>query len=211
MEWLFITTLKGDEAKVTRVDKGDNITITGTEEKPIVGLDKDVTGLESLIVDNITINDRSIVANDGGALRIGLLILNPVGFFQDSNELTRFFGFAGANYISAATNHQFVSPSAFDVNSGQLTFQQVADAGAGLYLRLNTNAAEANRREIGFFGETTSPQATTAIPGATFVPNATGVGVTDDSTFDGYTIGKVVKALRELWSLSLILSGYLII
>lgn len=38
----------------------------------------------------------------------------------------------------------------------------------------------------------------TTIAEPTFVENAGGTAVNDDSTFDGYTPGQVVKALRNL-------------
>ena len=51
--------------------------------------------------------------------------------------------------------------------------------------------------QVGFFGVTPVAQPTTATAAATFVANS-GTAVNDASTFDGYTIGKVVKALRNL-------------
>ena len=48
--------------------------------------------------------------------------------------------------------------------------------------------------KVGFFGKTPAGQQTTSITGATYVANA---GI-DTATFDGYTIGKVVAALRTL-------------
>jgi hypothetical protein len=50
--------------------------------------------------------------------------------------------------------------------------------------------------KIGFFGTTAIAQPTTGSAAATFVANS-GVAVTDASTFDGYTLGQVVKALRN--------------
>lgn len=50
---------------------------------------------------------------------------------------------------------------------------------------------------LGFFGSTAIPQLTTAGAEATFVENAGGVTVNDDSTFDGYTLRQVVSALRQ--------------
>ena len=47
---------------------------------------------------------------------------------------------------------------------------------------------------IGFYGKDPVKQQTTSITGATYVANA---GI-DTATFDGYTIGKVVAALRTL-------------
>ena len=51
--------------------------------------------------------------------------------------------------------------------------------------------------KLGLYGATPTAQATTAIAGSTFVANA-GLAINDASTFDGYTIKQVVKALRLL-------------
>lgn len=51
--------------------------------------------------------------------------------------------------------------------------------------------------KLGFFGTTSVAQPTTAVAAATFVAGA-GTAVNDASTFDGYTIKQVVKALRNL-------------
>lgn len=50
---------------------------------------------------------------------------------------------------------------------------------------------------VAMFGATPVYQPTTAITGATFTANA-GTAVNDASTFDGYTVKQVVKALRDL-------------
>jgi|SRR5215207_2837589 len=50
---------------------------------------------------------------------------------------------------------------------------------------------------IGFWNATPVAQPTTGVTAATFVANA-GTAVNDASTFDGYTLGKVVKALRNM-------------
>jgi len=51
-------------------------------------------------------------------------------------------------------------------------------------------------RPIGFWGNTPIVQPTTAVAAATFVTN-TSLIANDSATFDGYTIGQVVKALRN--------------
>lgn len=51
--------------------------------------------------------------------------------------------------------------------------------------------------QVGLFGATAIVQPTTAGAAATFVAGA-GTAVNDASTFDGYTIKQVVKALRDL-------------
>jgi hypothetical protein len=50
---------------------------------------------------------------------------------------------------------------------------------------------------LGVFGTTPIAQPTTGIASATFAANTSGI-VNDTATFDGYTIGQVVKALRNL-------------
>ena len=50
---------------------------------------------------------------------------------------------------------------------------------------------------VGFYGTTPTAQATTGISAATFTANTSGIA-DDTATFDGYTIGQVVKALRNL-------------
>jgi hypothetical protein len=51
--------------------------------------------------------------------------------------------------------------------------------------------------KIGFWNKTPILQPTTAVAAATFVVGV-GTAVTDASTFDGYTLSKVVKALRNM-------------
>lgn len=58
------------------------------------------------------------------------------------------------------------------------------------------NVATAASQKLGFWGATANVQPTTAITAATFVAN-TSLIVDDSATFDGYTIGQVVAALRR--------------
>lgn len=61
----------------------------------------------------------------------------------------------------------------------------------------NKGMAFASGFKLGFFGATARVQPTTAHDAANFTAN-TGTAVNDASTFDGYTIRQVVKALRDL-------------
>jgi hypothetical protein len=54
----------------------------------------------------------------------------------------------------------------------------------------------ATSQKIGFWNATPIVQPTTGVAAATFVANTSGI-VNDTATFDGYTIGQVVKALRN--------------
>ena len=51
---------------------------------------------------------------------------------------------------------------------------------------------------LGFYGTAGQSQPTTSISSATGVATTVGFSVLEGSTFDGYTIGQVVKALRDL-------------
>ncbi len=55
----------------------------------------------------------------------------------------------------------------------------------------------ASTQKLGFWGATAVVQPTTAGAAATFTANA-GTAVNDASTFDGYTLNQVVKALRTI-------------
>jgi len=61
----------------------------------------------------------------------------------------------------------------------------------------NKGMAFASGFRLGFFGATARVQPTTAHAAAAFTAN-TGTAVNDASTFDGYTLRQVVKALRDL-------------
>lgn len=74
--------------------------------------------------------------------------------------------------------------------TGTSTFNNVEITG-------NTGIGNAGTDTIGFYGATKIARPTTAVASATVVAG-TGTAVTEDSTFDGYTLAKVVKALRNL-------------
>jgi len=61
-----------------------------------------------------------------------------------------------------------------------------------------TKIGTATGQKLAFWNTTPIVQPTTAIAESTFTENAGGVAVNDDSTFDGYTLGQVVKALRNV-------------
>lgn len=60
-----------------------------------------------------------------------------------------------------------------------------------------TKIANSTSQKLGFWNATPIVQPTTAIAAATFVTN-TSLIANDTATFDGYTIGQVVKALRNV-------------
>jgi hypothetical protein len=86
-------------------------------------------------------------------------------------------GYNASNYVSFTVS-----------GSGGLTIDCVGVAKAVQF---------ASGLALGFFGATVQSQPTTSIASASFVANS-GTAVNDASTFDGYTIKQVVKALRNL-------------
>jgi hypothetical protein len=74
--------------------------------------------------------------------------------------------------------------------TGTSTFNNVEITG-------NTGVGNAGTDTIGFYGATKIVRPTTAVTAATFVANTSGIA-NDTATFDGYTIGQIVKALRNL-------------
>jgi hypothetical protein len=60
-----------------------------------------------------------------------------------------------------------------------------------------TKIGTATSQKIGFWNATPIVQPTTAVAEAAFVENSGGTAVNVDSTFDGYTMQQVVKALRN--------------
>jgi hypothetical protein len=60
-----------------------------------------------------------------------------------------------------------------------------------------TKIGTATSQKLSFWNATPIVQPTTAIAESAFVENSGGVNVNDDSTFDGYTLRQVVKALRD--------------
>ena len=60
-----------------------------------------------------------------------------------------------------------------------------------------TKIGTATTQKIGFWNATPIVQPTTSVAAATFTANTSGIA-NDTATFDGYTIGQVVKALRNI-------------
>jgi hypothetical protein len=79
-------------------------------------------------------------------------------------------------------------------NTGLLTLTDTANMAFGT--TTGTKIATATTQKLGFWNTTPIVQPTTAVAAATFVSNTSGT-LNDTATFDGYTIGQVVKALRN--------------
>jgi len=114
--------------------------------------------------------------------------------------------FSAIPFLTLATSTALSSERVLTDGDG-ITF---VDAGAGGALTVsltpdtvlkdslgNTVVQVAATSKLGLFGATPAAQPTTAGASATFVAGA-GTAVNDASTFDGYTLKQVVKALRTL-------------
>lgn len=96
-------------------------------------------------------------------------------------------GNGGANATSNLNHHGNGNLTINTVDSGAQTI--ISNNGSTRWVSGNTG--------IGFFGAVQQAQPTTAGAGATFVVS-TGTALNSGSTFDGYTLSQVVKALRNL-------------
>lgn len=106
----------------------------------------------------------------------GIIASGGLNIFHSLTEQVR-IAYDSSNYINFTVG-----------SSGTATID-----GAGT----NKGFAFASGFKLGFFGATAIAQPTTAHAAATFTAN-TGTAVNDASTFDGYTIKQIVKALRDL-------------
>ena len=79
-------------------------------------------------------------------------------------------------------------------STGLITVADALDIAVGS--TTGTKIATATTQKIGFWNATPIVQPTTAVSAATFVAN-TSLIANDTATFDGYTIGQIVKALRN--------------
>lgn len=73
----------------------------------------------------------------------------------------------------------------------------ITDVNVILSTTTGTKIATATNQKLGIWNATPIVQPTTAVAAATFVANTSGI-VDDSATWDGYTAGQVVKALRNI-------------
>ena len=79
-------------------------------------------------------------------------------------------------------------------SAGGLTVADANDIAVGT--TTGTKIGTATSQKLGFWNATPIIQPTTAVAAAAFTANS-GTAVNDASTFDGYTIAQIVKALRN--------------
>jgi len=104
----------------------------------------------------------------------------------------------GANLIEFNTNNV----KRFEITStGILNFYGITNYIDGVHITvgstIGTKFGTTNTQKLSFWNATPIVQPTTSVTASTFVANTSGI-LNDTATFDGYTIGQVVKALRNM-------------
>jgi hypothetical protein len=137
-----------------------------------------------------------------GSLGLGTGTTNPSARLHaiSTTEQLR-LGYDASNYYSTTVGSAGeVTLDAVGAGAG-FTFSDsitMADAKDLIFnTTTGTKIGTATSQKIGFWNATPVVQPTTAGSESTFTENA-GTVINDDSTFDGYTIGQVVKALRTM-------------
>lgn len=135
--------------------------------------------------DGVTVMGPSTTAN-----AISLSVAGQVG----STGAVATFGGKASNFITVTDG------------AGMVAVVQAATGNAGIFGTSSADAVQivtngtarinlTSAGGIGFFGAAATSQPTTGVAASVFVANA-GTAVNDASTFDGYTLKQVVKALR---------------
>jgi len=132
-----------------------------------------------------------------------LLFVNMLGLNSTSSQTTiaadiqNGHGGTGAinkalrlNSANGATNY------ALEVAGGDLLFSSTVGANIKLDTTVGTKIGTSTSQKISFWNATPIVQPTTAIAASSFVAN-TSLIANDSATWDGYTAGQVVKALRN--------------
>jgi hypothetical protein len=130
-----------------------------------------------------TARKRILFADPSGGLTSG-----RVPFATTNGRLTDDADF------TFATDTLTVTKIAATTITGLLTMADAIDI--ALNTGTGTKIGTATTEKLGFWNAAPIAQPTTAIAAATFAANTSGIA-DDSATFDGYTIGQVVKALRN--------------
>lgn len=158
----------------------------GTTGAVLVGASGTATALGANIT-TLQIKGQSTIAT--GGLRISSSDASvDGGFYGNASEL-----FLGSS-TSHPTNFVFAGVNKMTLASASLTF---ADSFNFIFNATNgTKFGTATNQKIGFWNATPIVQPATGGAASTFAANTSGIA-NDTATFDSYTIGQVVKALRN--------------
>jgi hypothetical protein len=167
---------------------------------------------EQLRIAYDTNNFTKFTVGSGGTLTVQALTTNgaTAGIVNFSNTYVQFS--TGGNISSQGTwfpysdgNNYISATSTIFRDSTNTTFLTLSNTSATYIDGVNmafgtttgTKIGTATTQKIGFYNATPIVQITTGVAAATFVAN-TGTAINSASTFDGYTIAQIAKALRNL-------------
>lgn len=164
-----------NSANYAGILSGDNGVITATSQRSIIcgGSLNYINGIYSVI-------------SGGGSNQINANYCSIAGGQNNNTSAFANTHIIGSNLTADKANYTFVEN--LNVKSGGFL---VETTGASQVLKTT------NSSKIGFYTATPVTQPTTGITASTFTANTSGIA-DDTATFDGYTIGQVVAALRNL-------------
>lgn len=129
------------------------------------------------------------------------LIQAPTYAFASASTITNAATLAVTGSPTAGTNATITNSYALWIQGGISRFDGNLSLNDAVNLVFGTTTGTkigtATTQKIGFWNTTPIVQPTTAIAASTFAANTSGI-VDDTATFDGYTIGQITKALRNL-------------
>jgi hypothetical protein len=143
-------------------------------------------------------------ANDDNFFIWNLRINRPALYYSGDATCIAFNSNGSLDSTGAKVQikNDYSATNALSINNGKLLIKMTGDIffADGVNMDMGTTTGTkiglGTTEKIGFWNATPIVQPTTSVSGASFTANS-GTAVNDASTFDGYTIGKVVKALRN--------------
>lgn len=142
--------------------------------------------------------NQVLVASKLGA-GLGNADPSAIAHFIGTTEQVR-VGYDTTNYFSTTVNS--TGSVTFDLTGTTPTFTfakgiNLNAVNIATDTTTGTKIGTSTTQKLGFWNATPIVQPTTAITAATFTANTSGI-VDDTATFDGYTLGQIVKALRNM-------------
>lgn len=135
--------------------------------------------------------------NAGGRFYAGVDNSTGTGLWTGGIAYASSFGTGNSTAFQIATNNTVRLSLAADGSS--LTYSDAVNIAVGT--TTGTKIGTATSQKISLWNATPIVQPTTAGAASTLVVNTSGIA-NDTATFDGYTIGQVVKALRNIGALA---------
>lgn len=165
----------------------------------------------TLATNGLTLTNVNVVLNAVTGTKIGTATTQKLGFYNatpvvqpsattDLGVVLSNLGLRAVGTAYTITTSGTVSISGTTtLSSTSLTNTLTISNGVNIVTATSTGTkiCTATNQRIGFWNAAPIPQPTTAIVATTFVANTSNI-TNDTATFDGYSIGQVVKALRNV-------------